>query len=103
MNKNPTTLDKVIDLSMLNVNDKKVTPVWNPILDSLNNLNNSFLSCVFPRKLKLADVSPVYKKGERTDKGNFRPVSILPAVSKVYESLLFRQINDFIDFNVDYV
>ena len=52
---------------------------------------------MFPCKLKLVDVSPVYKKGGRTDKGNFRPVSMLPAVSKVYERLLFRQINDFID------
>ena len=55
------------------------------------------MSCVFPSKLKMADVSPVYKKGGRTDKGNYRPVSILPAVSKVYERLLFRQINDFIE------
>ena len=39
----------------------------------------------------------LYKKGGRTDKGNYRPVSILPAVSKVYERLLFRQINDFIE------
>ena len=73
-----------------------------------NNFTNSLLSCVFPSKLKMADVSPVYKKGGRTDKGNYRPVSILPAVSKVYERLLFRQINDFIEpklshFNVDFV
>ena len=47
-----------------------------------NNFNNSLLSCVFTGKLKLADVSPIYKKGGRTDKGNFRPVSILPAVLK---------------------
>ena len=43
------------------------------------------------------DVSPIYKKGGRNDKSNYRPVSILPVISKVYERLLFYQINDFLD------
>ena len=62
-----------------------------------NNFNNSITSCVFPDTLKLADVSPIYKKGGRNDKFNYRPVSILPAISKIYERLLFYQINDFFE------
>ena len=42
----------------------------------------------FPKKLKLADISPVHKKGDRSDKTNYRPVSILPTISKVFERLL---------------
>ena len=47
--------------------------------------------------LKLADITPVHKKGDRTDKTEYRPVSILPAISKVFEKLLFYQINDFMN------
>ena len=43
----------------------------------------------FPNNLKLADISPVHKKGDRTDKSNYRPVSILPVISKIFEKLFF--------------
>ncbi len=62
-----------------------------------NNFNNCIASNLFPNKLKLADVCPVYKHGGRNDKSNYRPVSILPAISKIYERLLFYQLNDFFD------
>ena len=62
-----------------------------------NYFNNCIASCLFPSKLKLADVSPIYKKGGRNDKTNYRPVSILPVISKVYERLIFNQINAFLD------
>ena len=35
--------------------------------------------------MKLADITPVYKKGNRAVKDNFRPVSILPNLSKVFQ------------------
>ena len=47
--------------------------------------------------MKLADISPVHKKGNRTDKSNYRPVSILPVISKIFEKLLFYQIDNFMD------
>ena len=62
-----------------------------------NNFNNSISPCLFPEKLKLANVSPVYKKGGRNDKTNYRPINILPAISKIYEKLLFHQINNYFD------
>ena len=40
-----------------------------------------------------ADVSPVFKKGNHNDKTNYRPVSILPSLSKIYERLIYNQIN----------
>ena len=51
----------------------------------------------FPNNLKQADITPVHKKGDRTDKNNYRPVSILPAMSKIFEKLLFYQIYNFMD------
>ena len=49
-------------------------------------------------QLKLqANISPVFKKGERYSKGNYRPVSILPNVSKIFGRCMFRQKNEYID------
>ena len=62
-----------------------------------NNFNNSIFSCYFPDKLKLADVIPSYKKGVRTNKLNYRPVSLLPVVSKIYERLLYYQLDNYFD------
>ena len=51
------------------------------------NFNEMLATGEFPDKLKLADVSPIYKNGDKTNKSNYRPVSILPAISKIYEKL----------------
>ena len=47
--------------------------------------------------MKFADVTPAHKKGDCTDKSNYRPVSVLPGLSKIFEKLLFTQINNFMD------
>ena len=50
----------------------------------------------FPQNLKLADIIPVYKKNDPLDKTNYCPVSILPVISKIFERIMQKQINDFI-------
>ena len=57
-----------------------------------HNFNNS-LSCytcyvAFPTDMKYANVTPIHKKDDKTDKTNYRPISILPNLSKVYERLM---------------
>ena len=46
--------------------------------------------------MKLADITPVYKKNDPLDKTNYRPVSILLVVSKIFERIMQKQIHDFI-------
>ena len=59
-------------------------------------INESFTKKMFPDVLKLANVTPVYKKkGSKNEKGNYRPVSILNVLSKVYERIMHDQISDF--------
>ena len=55
-------------------------------------VNDSILHCEFPASLKNADIIPGHKKDERTRKNNYRPVSILPSVSKIYERTMEEQI-----------
>ena len=51
----------------------------------------------FPSVLEQANIAPVYKKGERECKNNYRPVSILSDVSKIFERIMFRQISNYMD------
>ena len=51
----------------------------------------------FPKELKRADVIPIFKKGEKTAKSNYRPVSILPNLSKVYERCMYEQMYTYFD------
>ena len=61
------------------------------------DFNASVDQAMFPTKLKLADIAPVHKSGNRADKSNYRPVSLLPTMSKIYERLLFHQIDKYIN------
>ena len=56
------------------------------------NFSNSISQGMFSNNLKLADSTPAHKKGERQDKGDYRPVSILSPISKVYERILYNQL-----------
>ena len=47
--------------------------------------------------MKLADVSSLYKKNDNLKKDNYRPVSVLPSLSKVYERVMGQQLSDFFD------
>ena len=58
--------------------------------------NDSILHCEFPDPLKRADITPGHKKLNRTDKDNYRPVSILPCISKIYERTMEDQIYIYI-------
>ena len=62
-----------------------------------NVFNRSLEVDGFPSGMKLANVTPVHKIGGRYDKGNYRSVSILPNLSKVFERCLHKQISDFFD------
>ena len=51
----------------------------------------------FPSKLKLADIIPIFKKLQNIYKENYRPVSLLPVVSKIFERIMQNQIVPFIE------
>jgi hypothetical protein len=67
--------------------------------------SNSLLCCVlfliltsvFPTRLKEAQVVPLHKKNDPLDKKNYRSVSILPTISKVYEMVLSDQLTDLFE------
>ena len=66
-----------------------------PLISSL--INDSFLCGIFPRKLKLAKVTPVFKKGFRQDKDNYRPISVLSIFSKIFEEAMFKRLYGYLE------
>ena len=66
------------------------------IAEPVRNCTNSFISTsIFPDELKIADIVPVFKKEDQNDKTNYRPISLLPLISKIFEKFLYQQIEDF--------
>ena len=59
--------------------------------------NHAIISNTCPDLLKLVDVTPVFKKGNKNDKSNYRPISVMKAFAIVFERLLSKQLNDFIE------
>ena len=47
--------------------------------------------------MKLANVTPVFQKGACTSKNNYRPVSILPILSELFERLISKQFSEFFE------
>ena len=58
-------------------------------------INQSFETGIFPNRLKLARVLPIYKKNEEFLLENYRPVSVLPSISKVFERIMYNQLYDY--------
>ena len=63
----------------------------------LPSFNGSFDNDGFPTFLKNANIIPAFKKGSKNLKDNYRPISILKNISKVYERIMFKQIVEFMD------
>ena len=59
------------------------------------DFNSSIQTGLFHPNQKLADVSPIFKKELKHSKGNYRPVSVLSALSKIFEKLILYQIDNY--------
>ena len=61
--------------------------------------NISFRTGVFPSRMKIAKVIPMFKSGTKTEVTNYRPISLLPQFSKILEKLFLTRINSFLCAN----
>ena len=73
---------------------KKISPVVVPVITSLVNL--SLESGVVPSALKHSKVIIIHKKGDKSNPGNYRPISILPVISKILEKVVRTQLVEFL-------
>jgi hypothetical protein len=79
---------------------KKCRKIISPLLAHLYNL--CFKQKTYPDILKIAKVIPLFKKKdeeERQDPGNYRPISLLSALNKILEKIIYKRLIRFIDMN----
>lgn len=82
-----------------NINDipnsiyKYIIDMLSPLVADL--MNSSSEEGVFPDVLKVARVVPLHKSGDKSLLCNFRPISILPVLSKIFEKFIYKRVSEF--------
>ena len=100
INTSPIEVAKIIrdtkksQVSYCGIPGKFLALISTPISFSLSKLfNNLFEESIFPDTWKLSHVIPIYKRsGSKTDKSNYRPISLLPTLSKVCEYIIHKRL-----------
>ena len=91
-NKKSTGHDGIDNILLKNVIDF--------IVDPLVHIFNLSLNCgIVPDCMKISKVIPVYKKGAKDNICNFRPISLLPALSKILERIIYTRLLNFLNKN----
>ncbi|MDV3196405.1 MAG: reverse transcriptase domain-containing protein, partial [Candidatus Phytoplasma stylosanthis] len=62
-------------------------------------INSSIISGIFPDQLKIAKIKPLYKAESYHDVANYRPLSLLPIFSKIFERVMANQLITFLENN----
>ena len=89
-NKSSTGFD---DISM-----RLIKAIKTEIIPALTCIFNQSLNTgIFPEKLKIAKVTPIHKKGPLNDISNYRPISLLPSISKILEKIIFKQLSTYLN------
>ena len=100
---NERELDKIIDqlkpktsTGWDDISMKLVKLIKTDLLSPLKIIINQMLiTGIFPMNLKIAKVIPLFKKGDNTIFSNYRPISLLPAMSKIFEKVIFQQLYEY--------
>ena len=106
----PTTeteiLKAILDLKVSKASDpssiptscfKMIAPIIGPLLSDI--FNECITDGVFPSCLKIASIKPLHKKNSKLEVGNYRPISLLSNVGKLFEKILHKRLISFFDEN----
>ena len=107
---NPTTPDEIksITLSLKNNNscgyDNINIKVIKAAIPFLSNplseiINNSLKTGIVPDNCKIAKIVPLFKSGDKKLFNNYRPISILPCISKIYEKVVYNRLLAYVNKN----
>ena len=62
-------------------------------------INKSFKEGIFPKSMKAAIITPIYKEGDKEKICNYRPISVLTTLSKIFERAASNQLSQFLAIN----
>ena len=100
----PTKPDDIEDL----IGNMKVNIIPTKILTDYKSefskplsdmINTSFTTSIFPTALKVANIIPIHKKGGKLEYNNYRPISLLSNISKIYEKMMHICLTSFLNKN----
>ena len=89
---------------MATKNSSDIDELSNKLLRSIKNeiskplaiiINQSLQTGIFPDLLKISKIKPVYKKGDNCCFNNYRPIALLPTISKVFELVMHTQLYNY--------
>ena len=60
-------------------------------------INCTFQNGIFPESLKIARICPVFKNGDQHVCANYRPISLLPSLSKMFEEIMYKRLVSFLE------
>ena len=86
---------KAIDASKATGLLKIATEVVAPSLTGI--FNQSLVTGIFPSDWKMAKVSPIFKNGSKSDLNNYRPISVIPTVAKIFEKIIYDQLYQYLN------
>lgn len=90
-------LDANTSAGLDGISVKSVKCIKDLIIDKLTDcFNHCLIFGYFPDSLKLAKVTPIHKSATKTDPGNYRPISVLPILSKILETLLYSRLGSYL-------
>jgi hypothetical protein len=70
------------------------------IVSPLTHICNRMLSTgMFPDRLKYSKIKPIYRKGDKTQMANYRPISLLPVFSNIFEKVLYKRLYNCLSSN----
>jgi len=68
------------------------------IISPLINICNKMLAQGnYPERLKFSLIKPIYKSGDKSSPSNYRPISLLPAFSKIFEKVVYKRLFDHLN------
>ena len=76
---------------------KKAVDVFAPLLTKL--FKKSYETALVPKLMKSANIVPIFKQGDKRSPNNYRPVSIIAVIAKIFESLIKEEIEKHIIIN----
>ena len=79
-----------------NISNKLVKSAKDVLIKPLTLLMNQIIyTGEFPKQLKIAKVKPLFKKGIQSSFANYRPISLLPFISKIFEHVMTFQLKEY--------
>ena len=82
------------------ISNKLLKLVKNELKSPLTLIINLMITTdIFPESFKISKITPLYKQGDHSLLTNYRPISLLPTISKVFERIIYDQMYEYLNEN----